>query len=130
MVPAIAGQDYTSVSGTLNFSVGETSKTFQIPILDDATTEPAETFTVGLRNNMSPESVGAPSTVFVTVNDRSTIPVLTITGVSVVEGNPGTVTDAVFTINLSAATGRSVTGNYATSNFSAFGGVSCTTQGG
>ena len=33
---AIAGQDYTSTSGTLTFSAGETSKTIQIPILDDA----------------------------------------------------------------------------------------------
>lgn len=126
---AIAGQDYTSVSGMLNFSAGETSKTIQIPILDDATTEPSETFTVALRNNTSPETVGAPSTVFVTVQDRSTTPLLTITSTSVIEGNTGTTIDAVFTINLSAATGRSVTGNYATANFSAFGGASCTTQG-
>ena len=126
---AIAGQDYTSASGTLNFSAGETNKTIQIPILDDATSEPNETFTVTLRNNTSPETVGAPSTVFVTVQDRSTTPLLTITNIAIVEGNTGSTTDAVFTINLSAATGRSVSGNYATANFSAFGGASCTTQG-
>jgi hypothetical protein len=126
---AIAGQDYTSASGTLNFGVGETTKTIQIPILDDATTEPSETFTVALRNNTRPEAVGAPSTVFVTVQDRSTTPSLTITSVAVVEGNTSTTTDAIFTINLSAATGRSVTGNFATVNFSASGGASCATQG-
>jgi len=125
---AIAGQDYTAASGTLNFTAGETTKTIQIPILDDATTETNETFTVALRNNTSPETVGAPSTVFVTLLDRATTPVLTISPISFVEGT-GTTTDAVFTINLVAATGRSVSGNYATSNLSAFGSASCATQG-
>jgi len=126
---AIAGQDYTSASGTLNFTAGETSKTIQIPIIDDTTTETNESFTVALRNNTSPETVGAPSTVFVTVQDRTTTPLISIANVSVVEGNPGTTSDAVFTISLSAATGRAVSGNFATANFSSFGGASCATQG-
>ena len=127
---AIAGQDYTATSGTLNFSAGETSKTIQIPILDDAVMEQqSENFTVALRNSTNPEAVGAPNTVFITVLDHAFAPVLTITNVSVVEGNTNATTDAVFTINLSAMTGRSVTGNYATGNLSAFGGASCTTQG-
>jgi hypothetical protein len=125
---AIAGQDYTTTSGTLNFGPGETSKTIQIPILDDATQEQSETFTVALRNNANPETVGAPNTVFVTLLDHSNTPQITITNVSVTEGNAGT-TDAVFTINLSAATGRAVTGNFATVNSSAFGGASCANQG-
>lgn len=125
---AIAGQDYTAVSGTLNFTAGETSKTIQIPILDDATTEQSENFTVALSNTASPETVGAPATVLVTVLDHSTTPVLTFSGVFVVEGNAGT-TDAVFTINMSAATGRTVTGNFATGNFSAFGGTTCGNPG-
>jgi hypothetical protein len=125
---ATAGQDYTAQSGTLNFGVGETSKTIQIPIIDDATTEPSENFTVALRNNTSPETVGAPSTVFVTLLDSTTPPQLLINNVAVLEGNTGTV-EAVFTISLSAATGRAVSGNFATSNFSASGGASCATQG-
>src|SRR5688572_30515648 len=126
---AIAGQDYTSASGTLNFTAGETSKTIQIPIIDDTTTETNESFTVALRNNTSPETVGAPSTVFVTVQDLTATPLISIANVSVVEGNPGTTSDAVFTISLSAATGRAVSGNFATANFSSFGGASCATQG-
>lgn len=126
---ALAGQDFTSTSGTLNFIAGETSKTIQIPITDDATSEPFETFTVALRHDTSPETVGAPSTVFVTLLDRSTTPLLSIGNVSVVEGNSGSTTDLVFTINLSAATGRTVTGNFVTTNISAFGGASCATQG-
>jgi photosystem II stability/assembly factor-like uncharacterized protein len=125
---AIAGQDYTSTSGSLTFSGGETSKTFQIPILDDATTEPDETFTVALLNASSLEALGAPSILTVTVQDRTTVPALSMTNASVVEGDAGTTTQALFTVNLSAATGRTVSANFSTLNFSAFAGASCNTQ--
>jgi Calx-beta domain/Carboxypeptidase regulatory-like domain/Beta-propeller repeat len=126
---ALAGQDYSSASGTLSFLGGETSKTIQIPILDDATTEPDETFTVELSNTSSLESLGAPSVLKVTIQDRTTTPTLSITSASVVEGSAGSTTEALFTINLSAATGRAVSGNYASSDFSAFGGATCNNQG-
>jgi hypothetical protein len=125
---ATAGQDYTSTSGTLNFSGGETSKTFQLPILDDSTTEPDETFTIALSSS-NLESLGAPAVLTVTIQDRTTTPVVSITNPSVVEGNAGSTTEALFTINLSAATSRAVSGHYATSNLSAFGGASCDKQG-
>jgi photosystem II stability/assembly factor-like uncharacterized protein len=126
---ATAGQDYTSTSGTLNFSGGETSKSFQIPITDDATTEPDETFTVALRNASSVETLGAPSLMVVTIQDRTTVPFLFLFDTSVVEGNAGTTTEILMTVNLSAATGRTVSVNYATSNFGATGGASCNNQG-
>ena len=126
---AIAGQDYTAKSGTLNFASGETSKTIQIPIINDAVTEPDETFTVSLRNASSLEALGAPSTVVVNLEDRSTVPFLVIDSATVVEGNAGTTTDAVFTVSLSAATGRNVSVSFASSNLSAFGGAACSSQG-
>ncbi|MCA1576617.1 MAG: carboxypeptidase regulatory-like domain-containing protein [Acidobacteria bacterium] len=122
---AIAGQDYTSTSGTLSFGTGETSKTIQIPILDDATTEVDETFKVVLSNTPGLESLGAPNTLQVTLQDRSTIPTLLVTGPTVAEGNTGSTAEALFTINLSAATGRAVSVNFATTNFGAFGGAKC-----
>src|SRR5262249_23987185 len=39
---ATAGSDYTAVSGTLSFGIGETSKTFTVPIIDDTAVEPPE----------------------------------------------------------------------------------------
>ena len=128
-ITAISGQDYTSTSGTLSFSGGETSKSFQIPILDDATTEPDETFEVVLRNASSLESVGVPNTLVVTIQDRTTVPFLELTSASAVEGNPGSTTEVLFTVSLSAATGRTVSVNYATSNLTATGGASCNNQG-
>lgn len=122
---AVAGNDYTATSGTLSFAGGETSKTFQIPITDDSTTEPDETFRVELRNTSTLESLGSPGTLLVTIQDRSTVPTVFVTNTSVVEGNTGSITDMVFTINLSAATGRAVSGSFALTNLGAFGGAKC-----
>jgi hypothetical protein len=48
---AIAGQDYTATSGTINFAAGEQIKTISVPILSDAnTSEQNETFLVLLSN--------------------------------------------------------------------------------
>ncbi|HEX3248169.1 MAG TPA: Calx-beta domain-containing protein [Pyrinomonadaceae bacterium] len=126
---ATAGQDYTATSGTLTFSNGETTKSFQIPILDDAVTEPDETFSVVLRNAANPEALGAPNKLVITVQDHSTVPIISHTNASVVEGDAGTTTDALFTFTLSAATGRLVSVNYATENISAKGGNSCDNHG-
>jgi hypothetical protein len=126
---ATAGLDYTATSGTLTFNAGETSKSIQIPILDDAVTEPDENFTVVLRNGSSLEALGVPNLLVVTVEDRSTVPVISLSTPSIVEGNTGSTTEALFTFTLSAATGRLVTANYATSNLSAFGSLSCSNQG-
>ncbi|HEX6649549.1 MAG TPA: Calx-beta domain-containing protein, partial [Pyrinomonadaceae bacterium] len=126
---ATAGQDYTATSGTLTFNGGESSKTFQIPILDDAVTEFDETFTVSLRNAPSVDSLGIPNVLTITVQDHSTVPTFFPESASVVEGGPGTTTQMPFVVNLSAATGRTVSVNFVTSNFGAFGGTSCNTRG-
>jgi hypothetical protein len=126
---AIAGQDYTAASGTLTFNGGETSKTIQIPITDDSTTETDETFTVSLRKDSNIEVLGAPNLLLVTLQDRTTVPSVGVNNVSVVEGNTGTTTELLFTVSLSAATGRAVSVNYATTNAGASGGSKCGNQG-
>lgn len=47
---ARAGSDYTTVSGTLNFEPGETSKTFTVPLLDDSLPELDEALNLTLSN--------------------------------------------------------------------------------
>jgi hypothetical protein len=126
---ATAGQDYTATSGTLSFANGETSKTIQVPILDDLTTEPDETFTLSLKNAANLESISAPASMVITIQDRTTVPALLSFNASVIEGNAGTTTDARFEVRLSAATGRTISVNYATANFNAHGGAACGTQG-
>jgi len=125
---AIAGQDYTATSGTLNFGNGETSKTFQIPITDDGIPESSETVRVTLRTS-AVESLGSPDTMVIFILDGGSVPSLFVTNASVIEGSPGTTTQAIFTLTLSAVTGKTVSVNYATANATARGGAACGDQG-
>jgi len=52
---AIAGSDYTAVSGTASFAVGQTTVVVNVPVLGDTEVEGDETFTLSLSN-----AVGAP----------------------------------------------------------------------
>ena len=47
---ATAGEDYTATSGTLTFEAGESSKTIEVTVLDDAHDEGEETLTLRLSN--------------------------------------------------------------------------------
>lgn len=126
---ATAGQDYTATSGTLTFNGGETSKSFQIPIINDEVTEADETFTVALSNTPSLENLGTPSTFVITIQDRSTVPTILQNDPSIGEGNTGDTREMFFTFKLTAATGRSVSAEYATSNLNGTGGSSCSNPG-
>jgi hypothetical protein len=48
-ITATAGSDYDAVSGTLNFSAGETLKTINVPVKGDTLNESNETFFVNLK---------------------------------------------------------------------------------
>jgi hypothetical protein len=45
---AVAGSDYVSTSGTLTFSLGQTSRTISVAVIGNLVAEPTETFTVSL----------------------------------------------------------------------------------
>ena len=47
---ALAGEDYTAASGTLSFEAGESSRTVEVAVLDDAHDEGEETLTLRLSN--------------------------------------------------------------------------------
>jgi hypothetical protein len=47
---ALAGINYVATAGTLTFAAGETQRTITVPILNDGTTYPTETFTINLSN--------------------------------------------------------------------------------
>lgn len=91
-VSAKAGQDYTAQTGTLTFAAGETSKVVNIQVTGDTTVEANETLKLTLS---SPAGAVIKDGVAVgtIVNDDSTtptLPTLSISDASVVEGNPGT----------------------------------------
>ena len=67
---ALAGQDYSAITGTLTFAPGETTKTLTVPVIDDTVFEGAETFTLELSNPVN-TSVSKPVTTVTIVDDGS-----------------------------------------------------------
>ena len=117
---ASAGSDYVSASGTVTFTPGQTSRPVDVTINGDTASEPNETFTVNLSTPVNSTIVDSQGTGTITNDDAQ--PAISISDVSVTEGNSGTVT-ATFTVSLSTASGQTVTVNYATSGGSATAGT-------
>jgi CSLREA domain-containing protein len=84
---ASAGLDYAATSGTLNFGVGETTKTIAIPILSDNLEELPETFTVTLSAPTGAATLGATTTTTVTISDVDTTACQTTLSVAVPVGS-------------------------------------------
>ncbi|AVS92808.1 Ig domain-containing protein,Calx-beta domain-containing protein [Paracidovorax avenae] len=117
---ATAGTDYIASSVTgLTIPAGSSSATFTVQVVGDTLNEPNETFFVNV-TNVSGATVADGQGQGTIVNDDA-VPALTVGDVSVTEGNNLTTT-ATFTVSLSAASGRTVTVNYATADGSANAG--------
>ncbi|HMQ04066.1 MAG TPA: Calx-beta domain-containing protein [Pyrinomonadaceae bacterium] len=73
---ATAGQDYTPVAGTLVFAGGQTTRSFNVPIINDGISEPDENFMLVLSNAMGGGStLGSPNTATVFISDSLPLPV-------------------------------------------------------
>ena len=97
---ATAGEDFTSVSGTVSFAPADVIQTITVPIVNDTLDEALETFSVTLTN---PSNAGLGSLVGALgrITDNDNPPTVSINSTSVAEGNLGT-QNATFTITLSA----------------------------
>lgn len=126
---ALAGSDYTTTAGTLNFNGtnGET-KTITVPVLGDATVELDETFYVNLSaiGNAAVTLVDGQGTGTITNNDAATI---SISNVSIDEGNSGN-TNFTFTATLSHAVNTAVAVDFTTEPNTAAAGTDYTTNNG
>ncbi len=99
--------DYFAVPPTtLTFAPGETIKTVTVLVRGDIIDEVNEMFFVILSRPSN--ATVADALGLGTITDDDATPTLSISDVSVVEGNAGT-TNAVFTVTLSAASGQTVT---------------------
>ncbi|WP_421359044.1 putative Ig domain-containing protein [Agrobacterium rosae] len=117
---ATGGVDYVASSLTgQTIPAGSSSATFTVLVNGDSLSEPNETFFVNV-SNVSGASVADGQGVGTIVNDDA-VPSLSIDDVSVNEGNSGTST-ATFTVSLSAASGQTVSVNYATADGTATAG--------
>ena len=115
---ATAPSDYTTQTGTLVFAAGVTSKTVTVLVQGDTVSEANETFSVTLSSPVSATILVGQDQATGTIQDNDATPSLTITDVTVTEGNTGT-TDAVFTVTLAAPSGQAITVDYATADASA-----------
>lgn len=75
---ATAGSDYTNTSGDLTFGPTVTSRTFDVPVIDDSLVEGNETFTVKLTAPTG-ATLGSPSIATVTIVDNDQTPTPTPT---------------------------------------------------
>ncbi|WP_392530961.1 Calx-beta domain-containing protein [Nostoc sp. C117] len=110
----VADSDYNSASGAIIFAPGETSKTLSIGVIGDNQTEANETFSVnlsGATNAAIADNLGVA-----TIIDDDNQTTISISNISLLEGNAGTTTNANFTVTLSAASLQQVTVNYNTSD--------------
>ena len=110
---ATAGSDYTQTNGTLTFSAGETTKTIDVPVLEDGSPEEDETFTVTLSNVVN-ATIG-DSTGTGTIQDDDPVPTaLSIGDVEGLESSDALEFPVTLTGDREAMT--TVTVDYATSD--------------
>src|SRR6185312_13061392 len=117
---ATAGSDYSTTSGQLSFTPGQTSQPINVTVSGDTTFESNETFFVNLStavNATISDNQGAG-----TINNDDSQPSISINDVSVTEGNAGTTT-ATFTVSLSNPSSQTVSVNFATAGNNATSGT-------
>jgi len=112
---ATSGVDYTLVSGPLTFSPGETEKHIPLTVVDDVLDEPDETVVVTLSSPTN-AVLGSPVSHTYTIIDNDPEPTVEFAakGSSGEEGAEGTSSQVLVTVSLSAASGKTVTVDYAT----------------
>src|SRR5262249_39666912 len=115
-------------SGTLIIPAGATSGNILIPILGDSLNEPDETFKVTLSSPINAVITGS-TTATITIQNDDAVPALSITDMTIAEGNTGTKT-VTFTAQLSTASGLPVTVQYATADGTATAGSDYTATSG
>src|SRR5262249_18167001 len=117
---ATGGSQFYRLAPGQGFGAGETTKTIVVPIVGDLLDEPDETFFLKLSN--AGNAVIACAQAVGTIIDDDARPALAINHVSVTEGNGGP-TNPLFTVSLGAASGQTITVNYATADGTATAGL-------
>ncbi len=86
---AVAGVNYTPVSGTIKFAAGQTSATINVPVKDDAKIDGNFAFAFSITGVDNGASLGSPAAALVTIvnADRDLTPPQVTSVVPVVAGN-------------------------------------------
>jgi len=128
---AIAGTDYTAISGTLDFTVNQTSKNLRIYITNNSIYEGDKTFDLALSNPQGGVALGQWSSSVVTIQDDEAQPDPSTISFEVASVNVGEAGTSV-TVNLTrtGSTTGTVTVDYATSDGTATAGSDYTSSTG
>jgi regulation of enolase protein 1 (concanavalin A-like superfamily) len=96
---AHAGSDYTGVNGTLTFEPGVTRQSFDVPIIDDAVSEGAETVRLTLSNPIY-ATIGANHPASLVILDNDALPTPTPEGPFITVSEYQVAPDQVILINV------------------------------
>ncbi|HEX3085249.1 MAG TPA: FG-GAP-like repeat-containing protein, partial [Pyrinomonadaceae bacterium] len=109
---AVSSQDYTAVSGTLNFAAGEISKSVTIPLINDGIPESVENFSLELMSVSGAILVDPSSTNIFIIDDDTSQVLFTSSTLAVNEG------DGVANVSVSRTGNTNLAGSvdYATSD--------------
>jgi hypothetical protein len=116
---AVEPGDYQANSGTVTFIAGDVSETVSVTVNGDTQFEPDETLAVDLTNQTN--SFMGDTHGDGTISNDDPLPSVSISDVSVTEGNSGTRT-AAFDVTLSAASGTSADVTWTTTDGTALAG--------
>jgi hypothetical protein len=129
---AVAGSDYTSASGTLNWGNGiSTPQTFTVPIANDAADEPDETVNLALSAPTGGATLGAVAAAVLTIVDDdapTAAGTLQFSAATYSVGEAGV--QATITVTRAGGSDGAVQVDYATSNGSALAGTDYTAASG
>jgi len=125
---AVAGADYQAQNARLTFAPGETTQTIVVPVIGDTLDEIDEAFSVELSG--ATNAGISDNQAQATITDNDDAPELMIGDVTLdPEGDSGT-SNVGFTVTLSAASGKTITVDYATSDGTAIAGDDFQTRSG
>jgi hypothetical protein len=117
---AVSGTDYVATSGSLVFAAGETAKTVTVSLINDASAELDESFSLQLSALVGATTLDATGTATIAANDApaAASPFVTVENVTVGEQD----TYATFVVRLSAPSTQTVTVGYNQTNATATSG--------
>ena len=107
--------DYQNLPGTVTFAAGKDTATIDLNPIDDNIFEGQETAILSLTANPTAYTLATANSATVNIADNDTQPTVSISDVSINEGDSGT-TNATFAVTLSNPSTQTITFDYATAD--------------